>query len=125
MKAFGGNDIVVPFGMEYGIDLPPKPNAGATTVKSEVIQNEYELSYSGSRSITGGTPISRMNSDAAPVHGAYVKLDSNGKIAAFGETMTGLMMGGVEATFPNGMKVVWKGKDDATFMKELMEWMLK
>lgn len=125
MESFGGNDIVKPFGMKFGMDLPPKPDAGATTLITEIVQNEYELSYSGSRSLTGGTAISRMNSDEAPVHGAYMKLDNGGKIAAFGETMTGLMLGGVEATFPNGMTIRWKGKDDQVFIKELIEWMLK
>lgn len=125
MEVFGGNDIVKPFGMEFGLDLPPKPNAGATTLITEVVQNEYELSYSGSRSLTGGTPISRMNGEEGHVHGAYVKLDNGGKIVAFGETMTGLFLGGVEATFPNGMTVKWRGKDDRIFNQELIKWMLQ
>ena len=92
---------------------------------TEAIKNEYELSYSGSRSLTGGTPISVRNGDKKVVHGAYVKLDNGGTIVAFGETMTGLFMGGVEMSLPNGMKIIWKGKDDQLFMQELIEWLLK
>lgn len=125
MESFGGNDIVKPFGMEYGLDLPMKPDVGATSLVTEAIKNEYELSYSGSRSLTGGTPISVRNGDEKVVHGAYVKLDNGGTMVAFGETMTGLFMGGVEMSLPNGMKIIWKGKDDQLFMQELIEWLLK
>ncbi|MDD4406021.1 MAG: hypothetical protein PHO36_14805 [Parabacteroides sp.] len=125
MESFGGNDIVKPFGMEYGLDLPMKPDVGATSLVTEAIKNKYELSYSGSRSLTGGTPISVRNGDEKVVHGAYVKLDNGGTIVAFGETMTGLFMGGVEMSLPNGMKIIWKGKDDQLFMQELIEWLLK
>ena len=34
-------------------------------------------------------------------------------------------MGGVEMSLPNGMKIIWKGKDDQLFMQELIEWLLK
>lgn len=125
METFGGNDILKPFGMEYGLDLPMKPDAGATSIISEAISREYELSYSGSRSLTGGTPLSYMNSEDKHVHGAYIKLDNGGTIAAFGETMTGIFMGGVEMALPNGMTITWRGKDDPLFMQELMHWMLQ
>ena len=125
MESFGGNDIVKPFGLEYGLDLPMKPDVGATSLVTEAIKNKYELSYSGSRSLTGGTPISVRNGEEKVIHGAYVKLDNGGTIVAFGETMTGLFMGGVEMSLPNGMKIIWKGKDDQLFMQELIEWLLK
>lgn len=125
MELFGGNDIIKPFGMEYGLDLPMKPDIGATSVVSDVVRKEYELSYSGSRSLTGGIPISYRNGEEKNVHGAYVKLENGGTIVAFGETMTGLFMGGVEMSLPNGMKIIWKGKDDQLFMQELIEWLLK
>lgn len=124
MEAFGGNAILRPFGMEYGQDLPMKPDIGATSLISEAVKNEYELSYSGSRSITGGTPISVRNGEGKHVHGAYVKLDNGGTIVAFGETMTGIFMGGVEMKLKNGMTIVWRGKDDKQFMQELMTWLL-
>ncbi len=125
MEAFGGNDIVKPFGMEYGLDLPMKPDAGATSLITEAVGHAYELSYSGSRSLAGGTPVSLMNGDEQHVHGAYVRLDNGGTIVAFGETMTGLFMGGVEMTMPNGMSIIWRGKDDQVFMQELIEWLLR
>lgn len=125
MEAFGGNDIVKPFGMEYGLDLPMKPDIGATSLITDAIKNNYELSYSGSRSLVGGTPISLRNGEGEHVHGAYVRLDNGGTVVAFGETMTGIFMGGVEMQLPNGMTIVWKGKDDKIFMQELIEWLLK
>lgn len=125
MQAFGANDVLKPFSMELGLDLPPKADAGATSIPSELVKSGYELSYSGSRSLTGGTPISLMNGEDGHVHGAYVKLDNGGTVVAFGETMTGLFMGGVEMTMSNGMKIVWKGKDDQRFMQELIEALLK
>lgn len=125
MRAFGANDVLKPFGMELGLDLPPKANAGATSLVSNLVKNVYELSYSGSRSLAGGMPISRMNGEEGHVHGAYVKLDNGGMVVAFGETMTGLFMGGVEMTLTNGMTITWKGKDDSRFMRELIEAMLK
>lgn len=38
--------------------------------------------------------------------------------------MTGLFMGGVEMSLPNGMTIIWHGKDDQIFIQELIEWML-
>lgn len=125
MELFGGNDIIKPFGMEYGPDLAMKPDVGATSIVSEIVGKEYELSYSGSRSLTGGTPISYRNGEDKQVHGAYVKLENGGTIVAFGETMTGLFMGGRTMSLPNGMTITWRGKDDQLFMKELIESLLK
>lgn len=124
MESFGGNDILKPFGMEYGMDLPMIPDVGATSLITEVSKNEYELSYSGSRALTGGTPLSLRNGEGEHVHGAYVKLDNGGTIVAFGETMTGLFMGGVEMKLPNGMTIIWKGKDDKIFVQELILWLI-
>lgn len=125
MEKFGGNDILKPFGMEYGLDLPMKSNIGATSVVLEIVGEMYELSYSGSRSLSGGTPISYRNGEDKQVHGAYVKLENGGAIAAFGETMTGLFMGGITMTLTSGMTITWRGKDDQTFIKELIKGMLR
>lgn len=125
MELFGGNDVVKHFGMEYGLDLPMKPDVGATSIVSEIVGKEYELSYSGSRSLTGGTPISYRNGEDKQVHGAYVKLENGGTIVAFGETMTGLFMGGRTMSLPNGMTITWRDKDDQLFMKELIEGLIK
>lgn len=124
MESFGANDVVKPFGMEYGLDLEMIPDIGATSLITDAVKHEYELSYSGSRSITGGIPISMRNGEDPQVHGAYVKLDNGGTIVAFGETMTGIFMGEKEAVLKTGVKIVWKGKDDKAFMQELIEWLL-
>lgn len=125
LEAFGANEIVKPFGMEFGNDLPMMRNVGAISFIGEYIKGRYELPYSGSRELTGGIPISVMNAEGGHVHGAYVKLANGGKLAAFGETMVGLFIGGVEFAMPDGNSIVWKGKDNKQFMKELITWMLE
>lgn len=124
MDAFGANEIVRPFGLEFGDDLPYSGNAGAVSFIGEFIEGRYEIPYSGSRELRGGIPLSVMNAEGAYLHGAYVQLDNGGKVAAFGETMVGLFIGGVSFERPNGDSIVWKGKDNKQFMKELIAWAL-
>jgi hypothetical protein len=124
INAFGGNDIVRPFGMEFGGDLPRLASTAVSFV-GEVFKGKYEVPYVGSRELTGGIPISVKNSEGGHRHGAYTKLENGGTIAAFGETMVGLFLGGVENTRPDGSTVTWAGKDNKQFMLELIEWMLK
>ena len=125
MEAFGANQIVGPFGMAFGDDLPMQRNVGAISFPGVFIQGRYELPYSGSRELKGGIPISVMNAEGGHLHGAYIKTGNGGKLVAFGETMVGLFIGGVEAKMPDGSVLVWKGKDNYPFMKELIGWMLK
>lgn len=125
IDSFGANEIVKPFGMEFGDDLSYSGNAGAISFIGEFIEGRYELPYSGSRELTGGIPISVMNGEGAHLHGAYKKLDNGGKIVAFGETMVGLFIGGVSFERPNGETIVWTGKDNKQFMTELIAWTLK
>jgi len=124
MDAFGANEIVRPFGMEFGDDLPGIRNAGAVSFIGEFIVGRYELPYSGAREIFGGIPLSVKDAPGGHVHGAYVQLENGGKVAAFGETMVGLFIGGVSFEMPDGNTIVWKGKDNKQFMKELIAWAL-
>ncbi|MEN9919012.1 MAG: hypothetical protein RL662_1448 [Bacteroidota bacterium] len=124
MQAFGGNDIVKPFGMAYGLDLPMMRDIGATSLINDFIKHNYELPYSGSRSLAGGTPISTMNGEQGHVHGAYTVLENGGTLVAFAETMAGIFMGGVRMTMPDGATITWRGKDDKAFMQDLIEWLL-
>lgn len=124
MAAFGANEIVRPFGMEFGDDLPYTGNAGAVSFIGEFIEGRYEIPYSGARELTGGIPLSVMNAEGAHLHGAFVQLDNGGKVASFGETMVGLFIGGVSFERPDGDTIVWKGEDNKQFMKELIAWSL-
>ena len=110
--------------MQFGNDLPMVRDVGAISFIGEFIKGRYELPYSGSRELKGGIPVSVINAEGGHVHGAYIKLENGGKLAAFGETMVGLFIGGVEFTMPDGNTLVWKGKDNKQFMKELIAWML-
>ncbi|WP_234573553.1 hypothetical protein [Rhodohalobacter sp. 614A] len=125
IHSFGANEIVRPFGLEFGDELPYSGNAGAVSFIGEFIDGRYELPYSGSRELIGGIPISVMNAEGAHLHGAYVELDNGGKLVAFGETMVGLFIGGVSFERPDGDTIVWKGEDNKQFMKELIAWTLK
>ena len=125
IEEFGANEVVMPFGMMFGADLPHMRDVMAISFIGEVIKGKYELPYTGSRELTGGIPLSVMNAEGGHVHGAYTKLDNGGKIAAFGETMVGLFMGGIKMKRRNGETIIWGGKDDKQFMQELISWMLK
>jgi len=124
IESFGANEIVRPFGLEFGDELPYSGNVGAMSFIGEFIEGRYELPYSGSRELIGGIPISVMNGDGAHLHGAYKKLNNGGKLVAFGETMVGLFIGGVSFERPDGDSIVWKGEDNKQFMKELINWTL-
>lgn len=125
VNAYGANEMVRPFGMEFGDDLDHITNVMAISFVGEVFKGKYEVPYTGSRELTGGIPLSVRNSPGAFVHGAYTKLDNGGKIAAFAETMCGLFLGGVSQTRRNGESITWNGKDDKLFMQDLISWMLK
>ena len=114
---FGGNDIVRPFGMNFGGDVPRLASSAISFI-GEVFSDRYIVPYVGSRELTGGIPISVKNSEGGHVHGAYVKHESGGIIVAFGETMVGLFLGGVGR---------WEGtvEDNRQFMLELIEWALR
>lgn len=125
IEAFGANQIVGHFGMVFGNDFPMQRNVGAISFPGEFIQGRYELPYSGSRELKGGIPISVMNAEGGYLHGSYIQTKKGGKLVAFGETMVGLFIGGVEFEMPDGNVLVWKGKDNYQFMKELIAWMLE
>lgn len=100
-------------------------NTGAISFVGEFIRGRYELPYSGSRELMGGIPISVMYAEGGNLHGAYIKTENGGKLVAFGETMVGLFIGGVDFQMPDGTSLVWKGKDNYQFMKEHIAWMLE
>lgn len=122
--SYGANDVIEPFGMHLGNDLDNIRNVMAISFIGEVFKGKYEVPYSGSRELTGGIPLSVRNSSGAHVHGAYTKLENGGKIAAFGETMVALFLGGVDEK-RSETTISWNGKDNKQFMLELIEWMLK
>lgn len=125
VNTFGANEVINPFGMNLGGDLDHITNVMAVSFIGEVFKGKYEVPYTGSRELTGGIPLSVRNSAGGHVHGAYMKFDTGGKIAAFGETMVALFLGGVSQTRRNGEIITWGGKDDKQFMQELIAWMLK
>jgi len=127
LETYGANDIVKPFGMEYGSDLDLPGNIGAISFIGEITNEQREMPYSGSRSLSGGIPLSVANYEGAHLHGAYVKLENGGKIIAFAETMVALFLGSPEGErlSRNGMDTKWWGKDSSVFMQEIISWLLK
>jgi len=68
----------------------------------------------------GGIPIIVMNAEVAHLHGVNVQFENGGILAAFVETMDGLLIGEVSFESPNGGTIYWKGMDNKQFMKELI-----
>ncbi len=124
LDEYGANDITRPFGIEIGGDIEDVPgNCGAVSLKGEIFSGEWGVPYSGSRTVTGGTPGS-MCMEGGYVHGAYVKTPSGGKLYVIGETMVGLLMGNPDGdrNVHKNMDTNWWGKDSRMFMQELIKW---
>ncbi len=124
LSTFGVNDITSQFGIVLGGDIEDVPgNCGAVSLKGEVFSGEWGIPYSGSRTVTGGTPAS-MCMEGGYVHGAYVKTAKGGKLFVTGEQMGGLLMGNPDGdrNVHKNMASNWWGKDSRMFMQELIKW---
>ena len=127
LEEYGANDILKPFGMEFGDDITDVPgNCGAISFENEIFPERYEVPYSGSRMLKGGIPAS-VCMEGGYLHGSYVKTEHGGKLFAIAETMVGLLMGypdGERNTHKN-MQTRWWGKDSKLYMEALIKWCLE
>ena len=55
----------------------------------------------------GGIRIITVNARGAYLHGVHVQFDNGGILAAFVETMDGLLIDGVSFESPNGSTIYW------------------
>ncbi len=130
LETYGANDIVTPFGMEFGNNCPARRNVGSISLIGEISSAPRQLPYSGGRILTGGIPVSIVNDEGVYQHAAYTKLDNGGKIIAFGDGMLGLLMGlpqgeGIRLSGSTmGDPTFWWGKDSKIFIQEVVTWLL-
>lgn len=124
LDKYGANDITRQFGIVVGDDITDVPgNCGAVSIPGSIFDGRREIPYSGSRTVTGGTPAS-LCMEGSYVHGAYIETPAGGKLYVMGETMVGLLMGydDGERNVHRNMQTRWWGKDSRLFMAELIAW---
>lgn len=125
-EAYGAQDVVAPYGITFGKDVPLPGNVGAVSFQNKVFKERYQIPYSGACLMTGGIPVSVCMNEGY-LHGAIVELQNGGKLYIGGDTMVGLLLGfhdGVRLS-RNMMATRWWGKDSWDYMKDLLIWALK
>ena len=125
-EAYGAQDVVAPYGITFGKDVPLPGNVGAISFPNKIFKQRYEIPYSGACLMTGGIPVSVCMNDGY-LHGTIVELQNGGKLYVGGDTMVGLLLGyhdGVRLS-RNMMATRWWGKDSWNYMKDLLTWALK
>lgn len=97
IETYGANDILRPFGLEFGAeDTPVRNNVGAIGLRGEISAARRELPYSGGRPVHGGIPLSIVNDEGGYVHMAYAELSNGGRIVAAGDAMVMFFLGSAE-----------------------------
>jgi hypothetical protein len=108
------NDIIKPFGMQFGGQNPDSLSGGYT--KTELITSKpLKISYHAGRSIKGGTPFCFSSQSEEYPFGMFKSLDSGGKIIVMGDGMVSLYM------------TSWDGVNDyqcSEFMHAAFKWLL-
>ena len=85
------NDLIRPFGMQFGAESPDSL-AGGHTNAGLVTDKRLKISYHGARTVTGGTPFCfNDRSDAYPF-GAFKEVEKGGNIIVMGDGMVSLYM---------------------------------
>lgn len=109
------NDLIRPFGVQYGAESPD-PLAGGHTKAGLITEQRLKISYHGARTVTGGTPFCfNDRSDAYPF-GTFTEVKNGGKIVVMGDGMVSLYM------------TSWEGVQDyqcQEFMQAVFRWLLK
>jgi hypothetical protein len=123
------NDVIAPFGLKLTMDTEYLHNNGAVAKAGQINKEDREVPFSGGRAVEGGTPFAyQLDKDGKPWHpfGAYVRLETGGRIVVLGEGMASLFLGD-----PNGVRLsgdqknltpYW-GKDSTIFMAEVLGWL--
>jgi hypothetical protein len=109
------NDIIRPFGVQFGSESPDS-QAGGHTTPSPVTDTRLKISYHGARTITGGTPFAFNDRSDAHPFGVFKEVEKGGRIVVMGDGMTSLYM------------TSWEGVEDyqcQEFMQAVFRWLLK
>lgn len=124
-QAYGAADVVGPYGISFGADVPLPGNIGAVAFPNRIFKERYEIPYSGACLMRGGEPVS-VCMEGGYLHGTVVELANGGKLYVGGDTMVGLLLGYAdgERLSMDRMATRWWGKDSWNYMKELLNWAL-
>lgn len=124
-QAYGAADVVGPYGISFGEDVPLPGNVGAIAFPNRIFKGRYEIPYSGACLMRGGEPVS-VCMEGGYLHGTVVELANGGKLYVGGDTMVGLLLGYAdgERLSVDRMGTRWWGKDSWNYMKELLNWAL-
>jgi hypothetical protein len=115
LEQTGVNDIISPFGIQFGGESPDSL-AGGHTTPGLITEKRLKLSYHGARTVTGGTPFCFNDRSDAHPFGTFKEAPNGGKIIVMGDGMTSLYM------------TSWEGVQDyqcQAFMQDAFRWLLK
>jgi hypothetical protein len=108
------NDIIRPFGVQFGGESPDSLSGGHTTA-GLVTDKRLKISYHGARTITGGTPFCFNDRSDAHPFGVFKEVEKGGRIVVMGDGMVSLYM------------TSWEGVQDyqcQEFMQDVFRWLL-
>ena len=109
------NDLIRPFGMEFGGE-GPDALAGGHTKAGVMTDKGLKISYHGARTVSGGTPFSFNDRSDANPFGTFKEVNNGGKLIVMGDGMVSLYM------------TSWEGVQDyqcQEFMQDVFRWLLK
>lgn len=109
------NDLVSPFGIQYGNDSPDTVTGGYTKANL-LTKKPLKITYHGGRIVKGGIPFCFIEQDEEQPFGTFAELKNGGKIVAMGDGMVSLYM------------TSWQGVNDyqcGEFMNDVFSWLLK
>jgi hypothetical protein len=109
------NDLIRPFGMQFGGESPDS-QAGGHTKAGLITDKRLKISYHGARTVTGGTPFCFNDRSDAHPFGTFKEVENVGKVVIMGDGMVSLYM------------TSWEGVQDyqcQEFMQDVFRWLLK
>jgi len=114
LKDANVNDIISPFGIQFG-EVSPDSGVGGYTKAGLITENALKITFQKGRTIKGGTPFCFSSQSEEYPFGIFKRLEGGGKIIVMGDGMTSLYM------------TSWKGVDDyqcSEFMHDVFKWLL-
>ena len=115
LKQTNVNDLIRPFGIQYGGENPDS-EAGGHTKAGLITDKGLKISYHGARTVRGGTAFCFNDRSDDHPFGTFTKAPNAGKIVVMGDGMVSLYM------------TSWEGVNDyqcQEFMQDVFRWLLK
>lgn len=109
------NDLIRPFGIQFGADSPDT-RVGGRTRDGLITEQALKIPYHGGRTVRGGTPFSFSVGPDPVTFGSFAELEGGGRLVVMGDGMASLYMNS------------WEGVDDyqtERFMEDVLAWLLK